>query len=110
MEPMTTVLNTAVVGLSNSLRSIETIAGNVANVSTDGYRAQRYDAATGTTTYRHEARPPSDAPDAVAPPASDVDLAAEFVDLKRHEIGYRANAVLVRVADRMLGELLDVLG
>ena len=107
---MTTILNTAAMGMWNSLRSIETIAGNVANVNTDGYRAQRYDAATGTTTPRHEARPPSDDPDTVAPPASDVDLATEFVDMNRHEIGYRANAVLVTVADQMLGELLDVLG
>ncbi len=107
---MTTVLNTAIRGMSNSFRSIETIAGNVANVNTDGYRAQRYDAATGTTTPRYEARPPSDDPHAVAPSASDVDLATEFIDMKRHEIGYRANAVLVTVADRMLGEWLDVLG
>jgi len=107
---MTTVLNTAVTGMANSLRSIETIAGNVANVNTDGYRAQRYDPATGTTRPRHEARPPNDDPDAAAPPTSDVDLATEFVDLKRHEIGYRANAAVVTVADRMLGELLDVLG
>ncbi len=106
---MTTVLNTAVIGMGNNSRSIETIAGNVANVNTDGYRAQRYDSATRTTTPRYEERPPSDDPDDVGLAVSDVDLATEFVDMKRHEIGYQANAAVVTVADRMLGELLDVL-
>ncbi len=107
---MTTVLNTAVTGMANSARAIETIAGNVANVNTDGYRARRHDPATGTTTPRYEERLPSDDPDAIDPLPSDVDLATEFVDMKRQEIGYKANAVVVTVADRMLGELLDVVG
>jgi len=107
---MTSVMNAAITGMSNSFRGIDTAAGNIANVNTNGYRARRYDAATGTTSPRYEAPPPSDSPDAVAEAASDVDLATEFVDMKRHELGYRANATVVTVADRMLGELLDVLG
>jgi flagellar hook protein FlgE len=107
---MTTVLSTAITGMQNNLRSIETAAGNVANVNTDGYRAQRYDAATGTTRPRYEPRAPSNDPAADATPPSDVDLATEFIDMKRHEIGYKANAAVVTVADRMLGELLDVVG
>ena len=106
---MTTLFNTALGGMNHNLRSIETAAQNVANVNTDGYRAQRYDPATGTTRPRYD-DPPANAADPDAAPPSDVDLATEFVDIKRSEIGYRANAVVVKVADALLGDLLDIFG
>ena len=102
---MTSVFNIALTGMQHNLRSVETSARNIANVNTDGYRAQRYDPATGTTGPRYDE--PASTGNAQSP--SDVDLATELVEIKRHEIGYRANAVVIVAADRMMGDLLDVL-
>lgn len=103
-------MNIALTGMNRNLLSMETAARNVANVNTDGYRAQRYDPATGTTRPRYDDPVPDDGadPDTLLP--SDVDLATELVDIKRHEIGYRTNVVVLAVADRMAGALLDVFG
>ena len=106
---MTSLMNIALSGMHRNYGGLTTAANNVANVNTRGYRAQRYDAATGTTSPRYETTPRSADTDADAPPASDVDLATEFVDIKLHEIGYRANATVIHVADRLSGEVLDLL-
>ncbi len=111
---MTSVLATALGGMSRNLRGIDVAANNIANVNTEGYRTQRSDAAAGASA--------GSAPDAnlsspdleaatsdVDLPASDVDLAAEFVQLKLHEIGYQANGMLVEVADRLIKDTLDLL-
>ncbi len=103
---MTSVLNIALTGMRHNLRSVETSARNIANLNTDGYRAQRYDPASGTTRPRNDE--PVSTGDSESP--SDVDLATELVEIKRHEIGYRANAIMIVAADRMMGDLLDVLG
>jgi len=42
-------------------------------------------------------------------PPTDIDLASEVVNLRLGAILYNANAVVVRVADRMTGTLLDIL-
>lgn len=107
---MTTVLNIALGGLHRNERAVEVAARNVANVNTDGYRAFRYDPETDSTRPRYGPRDDADTPDPEALPPSDVDLATEFITLKQHEIGYRANAVVIQVADRMAGELLDLFG
>jgi flagellar hook protein FlgE len=103
-------MNIALTGMSRNMRSIETAARNVANVNTDGYRAQRYDPASGTTRPRYDDPVPDDGADPETLLPSDVDLTTELVDIKRYEIGYRANAVVLVVADRMAGELLDMFG
>ena len=84
-------------------------AENVANVNTDGFRARRYDAGTDSVTLSDQPRPDAAGPNQDALPPSDVDLATEFVNLKKFEIGYRASGVVFSVADRMTGELLDLL-
>jgi flagellar hook protein FlgE len=107
---MTTLFDTALAGMSRNMRGIETAAGNVANVNTDGYHAQRDGSATGAAASPESA--PAAAAEAAALvdlPTSDVDLATEFVDIKLHEIGYQANGLLIKVADRMLEDTLDIL-
>ncbi|HYE47069.1 MAG TPA: flagellar basal body rod C-terminal domain-containing protein [Caulobacter sp.] len=42
-------------------------------------------------------------------PASDVDLAREAVEQVSAKTAFKANAAVIRSADRMMGELLDIL-
>ncbi|MCG8405087.1 MAG: flagellar basal body protein [Phycisphaerales bacterium] len=107
---MTGVINIALSGLNRNAIGVHTVANNVANVNTNGFRAQRLSTSTDTTTPRYDAaEAPLETASDTRPP-SDVDLATEFVDLKRYEIGYRANATVLTIADRLSGELLDLVG
>lgn len=108
---MTTIFDTASAGLRRSTRAVETIAQNVANAETEGYHAQRYDGGMDAVVPRaasDRGRASSGVQEVETP--SDVDLAAEFIDLRRQQVAYDANAALVRVGDQMLGELLDLIG
>ena len=103
---MLPVMQTALAGIRSSQRGLQVVANNVANVNTDGYRAQRYDPASGEVRPRHG--PPPPVPDDVDLPPSDVDLAEELIDLKRYALGVRASIRVIEVADNMLGRLLDI--
>jgi flagellar hook protein FlgE len=101
-----TILNTALGGMAAASRAIQAAATHIANVNTDGYRTGRrgpHAPALPDPTGAAGMTPPG-------PPPSDVDLAEEFVEILRQEVGYRASAALVRVADRMMGERLDAHG
>lgn len=105
---MTSVMNIALGGMNRNAIGVATVANNVANVGTDGYRAQRYDQATGTTSPRYDDAPAVvDPASGVAP--SDVDLATELVDMKSLEVGYQANVAVLKIAQDMNGALLDLL-
>jgi flagellar hook protein FlgE len=108
---MTALLDIASEGMRRSARAIDTIARNIANVETEGYRTQRHDPSTGVDQARTGM---SQSPLRQGTPeegsASDVDLATEFVDLRRQQTTYDANAAVIRVGDRMIGELLDLVG
>ncbi|MFQ5422625.1 MAG: flagellar basal body protein [Phycisphaerae bacterium] len=107
---MISALNTAIGGMRRNQRGAETVAQNIANLNTDGYRARRYDAASDRRVNR---RPDDHTPATTSfdlTQHSDVDLTTELVELKQFEIGYRANAAVVAVADRMAGDLLDMFG
>ncbi len=105
---MLSVLQTALGGMMRNQRGIEVTANNVANVNTDGYRTQRLDSATGRVEAVDDTPKPKDWPE--SHPYNDVDLTREMVNLKRYEIGYKANAKVAKVADSMAGELLDMFG
>jgi flagellar basal-body rod protein FlgC len=106
---MTTVFNTALGGLYRNTRGVETVAHNVANVNTDGYRAVRYNSATDTVeVIGGDAPAPAGGEHPDELPPSNVDLAREFVKLRQYAVGYRANVAVIRVADRMVGALLDI--
>ena len=103
---MFSVMQTALRAIQSHECGLAVVANNLANVNTAGYRAQRYDPGSGQVRPRHgeiERRPQQ-----ATPPPSDVDLAEELVALKRYELGVRANARVVEVADDTLGRLLDV--
>ncbi len=106
---MNSVFSIALSALGRHAQGVQVVAHNVANVNTDGFRSLRFNPGTGNTQSRFD---PIDSgwTDSDEPPPSDVDLAREFVDLKRFEIGYRANATVLMVANRMQGELLDLFG
>jgi flagellar hook protein FlgE len=103
---MLPVMHTALAGMQSNQRGLQVVANNVANVNTDGYRAQRYDPASGEVRPRHD--PPPSVPEGTESPPSDVDLAEEFIDLMRYEVGLRAGVKVIEVADNMLGRLLDI--
>ena len=104
---MLSVLHTALAGMTRNQQGVQTAAANVANVNTDGYRTQRLDTESAQTVDADpSAERPDDWPD--DRPYNDVDLAGEMVRMKTYEVGFRANAKVVAVADRMLGELMDI--
>ncbi len=105
---MLSALDTALGGLQRNERGFQVVANNIANVNTDGFRAQRYHPASDTVSDRYEPSGPAAGVDPDAPPPSDVDLATEFVAMKRNEVGYRANTAVILTADRMMGALLDL--
>jgi flagellar hook protein FlgE len=96
---MLAAMQTALQGIHRNQQGIQTAAFNIANMNTMGYRTRRTD---------DPAVPPAQGEPAEQTP-SDVDLAAELVDLKIHAIGVRANATVIAIANRTLGELLDLL-
>lgn len=104
---MLSALQSAIRGIQSNQRGLDTVANNVANLNTDGYRAQRYDAGSDSVSPRHDEPLPEAEGDGAVP--SDVELAEEIVDLKRYELGVRANAKVVQVSDRVTGTLLDIL-
>jgi hypothetical protein len=92
---MTIVLSIALSGMSRHARAVENAAERIA------YRG-RADAA------RTDGSPEAERPDVAESWPSGVDLAAEFVRLERGRIGYGANAAVVRAADKMTGQLLEL--
>lgn len=93
---------TGLAGLHAAERGVLAAAGNIANLNTEGYRARRSDG-----TPRHDGPQRTDA---AGNTPSDVDLAEELIELKRHTTGYRASAAVIKSADRTLGSLLDIFG
>ena len=99
---MISALNSALGGLARSTAGINVAAHNIANLNTDGFRAQRLDS-VGNVRARREPPPPEVAD------RSDVDLAEELISMKVHETSFKANINVLKAADRMNGELLDLL-
>jgi flagellar hook protein FlgE len=104
---MTTIFSTALAGMNRDMHAIETAAQNIANVNTDGYRA-RGDELVSEASAAPQSRD-TGAAALLDLPTSNVDLAREFVDLKVHEISYQANGIVIRIADRLLEETLNLL-
>ena len=96
---MLSVIQTALGGLRRNQAGIQVAANNIANVNTDGYQTRRLDDAPN--------RPPTtNRP--VNRTHNHVDLATELVHLKAYEVGFKASVKVVTTADRLLGELIDM--
>ncbi len=98
---MLSAVQSALGGIQRSTAGIAVATHNISNFNTDGFRAQRLDGA-GNLRARHDPPPPEHSE------LSDVDLAEEAISMKLHEKAFRANTAVVRAADRMTGELLDI--
>src|SRR5271170_6423371 len=94
-------LNIAGSGLAAAQAQLNVSANNIANQNTPGYTAQRGDlpAAPGG----------GGDVEGVQSTGKPVDLANEMVNLKQTVLYYDANGMVIRVADRMYGSLLNIL-
>lgn len=106
---MISAFGTALAGLERSQRGIQAAAQRIAGMSADGDGSQPPDAARAHETDVYDSSENIHNMDAPDQSTTEVDLAAELVDVLRHKTGYRANAAVIAVADGMLGELLDVI-
>jgi flagellar hook protein FlgE len=112
-------LNAAISALQAFGHKMSITAGNIANVTTDGYKKSRAvleEGPNGEVEVREQRietpAMPLDPPDAShpkAPERSNVALEEEMPDLITTVYGFRANVKTVKAQDEMLGRLLDTL-
>jgi flagellar basal body rod protein FlgG len=92
-----------------SLAGFAVAANNLANINTPAFRPQRYNAASGAVTPL-QPRPAANAlPNAETGAPSNVDPARELVDLHAYVAAFRANSQVVRLAERLQKQALDIL-
>lgn len=104
---LSSVMQTALSGMSAATTIVEATSHNVANLQTNGFRQSKVQLTTlpagrGVAVAGIEADP---APGAVAAEQSDVDLSRQLIDLTLAGNLFRANAAVFRTADAMLSEL-----
>jgi flagellar hook-associated protein 1 FlgK len=94
-------LNIAASGLQAAQAQLNVTANNIANMNTPGYTAQRVDLAAA----------PGGGVDVegVQSTGNAVDPVNELLNLKQTTLFYDANGMVIRVADRMYGSLLNIL-
>jgi len=118
---MSDAFSSAISGMNSNTVRAAVAANNIANASTDGFKASRATAASsgsglpemditesteaGSRLSRSDGLPG----DAEYQESSNVDLAEEFVQLSIAEHGYSANAAVIRTQGEMLGTVLDLL-
>jgi flagellar hook protein FlgE len=100
-------ISASVSGLNVTGQSLALSANNIANVNTDGYRAQ---------SLRQQALPQggvaaegvqaSQAP--TEPGGSNVDLASELLNMNTQGAGYSADLKFLEVKQKMIGTALDM--
>lgn len=107
------VYSIALSGLQAANAQLNATADNIANADTPGYKAQRPDLvelSTGGVAVGGITRNPAPGPTQPdGSQGSNVDLANEMVNLTRAKLLYRANAAVLKTADQMTGNLLDIL-
>ena len=89
----------AVSGLHAQVRRFHVAANNIVNANSDGYSARRADFVSVQPRGVETEISRTDRP---------VDVAREFVNLIEAELGYRANAEVVRTTEQLQGALLDI--
>ena len=105
------VMTIAASGMKAAQTRLSVSANNIANADTPGFKASRVDTVelssggVRTVISRDNSAGPTN-PDGSE--GSNVDMAAEQVAMARSETYYAANATVVKVANRMLGSLLDM--
>lgn len=94
-------------------RALDISAHNVANASTDGFQPLRTNFSTQTAGGVQASVAPStivslSTPNVAAPLPSGTDLAGETVGSMIFQHGFEMSAKMVKVADQMLGTLIDI--
>jgi len=99
------VLASAITGLSVNALKANVVAANIVNQNTDGYKAK------SVRTLSQVTARPSNGGGAVARiiAEGEVDLALEFTRLIEVEAAYRANAGVIRVAEEIERESVNVI-
>lgn len=105
---MLNAVTTSLSGLMAAQKTLETASRNVANASTEGYRARTValTEAAGGGVQAAEGLPSG--ADPAAPGLSNVDLVREMGDLVLAKPLYGANLKALQAQDEMTGALLDV--
>ena len=104
---ISSILSSAVSGLVANSARVATSAENIANVNTDGYLAReaRQSAVPGVVSG------PAFGAGAVQVSAiepSNVNVGKEFTNMMAAKAAYEANAAVVRTAEKMLKDSLDI--
>jgi flagellar hook protein FlgE len=105
---MNNVYDIAASGLMAAQTQLQTTSNNIANENTPGYKAERadlVDVSGGGVAVSGISQDDSSGNQN----GNNVDPANEAVDLMREKMIYTANAVVVSVANRMVGTLLNIL-
>ena len=112
-----TAFDTSASGIQAAALKMQATASNVANANTNGYQAQRVDlverpggvearSASVDAPNRADAAADSNRTSPVSPP-SNINLADEMVSMVANENFYQANLQALKVADEMMGTLVD---
>jgi flagellar hook protein FlgE len=103
----------ALSGMHAAQTQLNVAADDIANADTPGYQSRRADlvelSAGGVGVAGITADTSPAGPKAGGTEGSNVDLAAQLVNVRQAQTLYAANAMVVRAADRMTGSLLDIL-
>ena len=101
--------NASVSGMNAAWTQMGVAANNIANLNTDGYRAQNVNFVSTPDGGVRAASAPSSPGDA-APNGSNVDPAVEMERAQTGSMYFQANAKVVQTQDQMVGTLLDTRG
>jgi flagellar hook protein FlgE len=105
-------LSIAAGGMNAASARLSVTAGNIANLSSAGYKARSVgltSSSNGVSTGAFTSDPTPGPIDSDGVELSNVDPVKESVDLILEKYQYTASAKVFKAADRMLGTLLDVL-
>lgn len=96
---MFSAINTAASGLNAASAKLNVAASNIANAESEGYTAKRVDLV--------DLSPYGVAVAGAHDTGQSVDLATETTELHQSAALYTANATVLKVADQLLGTLID---
>jgi len=109
MSGLTSIFSTGLSGLNAAGAMFGASAHDIANADTPGFRSTRVrltPAPDGSGVRVDYVR--ADAKnDEKEQEDSDVDIASEFVNVRRAALLYKANASVIRIGDSLMGTLLD---
>jgi flagellar hook protein FlgE len=112
MSGLSSIFSIGLSGLNAAGAMFGASAHNIANAETPGFRSTRVrltpapDGSGVRVDYVRADKEEAKA-DEEGPEGSDVDIAAEFVHVRRAALLYKANASVIRIGDSLMGTLLD---